>query len=141
MQRWIIAAGVFLALLLGGGVFGYRAYRLNKPIHPVLLQYTIPAESTPKERADKMELLKRLLREPALLTRVSKEGGLAKKLQMTTDEAAANELGKRLFVELGEADTPQGKLAVIKIGLDCKVKEFDTMVGASKLLNKAIKHP
>ena len=141
MQRWTIAVGILLVLLLGGGAFGYRTYRLNQSVHPVLLQFSIPAEATPKERDTKLELLKRTLRDPALLTRVSKEAGLAKKLQMDSDEAAANDLGKRLFVELGETHSSQGRLAIIKIGLNCKVKEYNTMVEVSNYLNKALKHP
>ena len=141
MQRWIIAAGVFLALVLAGGAFGYRAYRLNQAVHPVLLQFPIPAEASAAERSTKAELLQHMLKDPALLTRVSKDAGLAKKLRVDSDEAAANELGKRLFVEIGTADTPQGRQAGINIGLNCKRGEYGLMVDVSNHLNKALKHP
>ncbi len=138
MQRWIIAAGVLLVILLGAGAFAYHTYKVNQPVHPVLLQFPIPVQSTSKERNDRLEWLKRILLEPALLTKVSKNAGLAQKLQLATDDAAANDLGKRLFVEIGEADTPQGRVPVMKIGLHCKVKEYNTMINVSSPLSQAL---
>ena len=67
------------------------------------------------------------LGEHARLARVSKDVGLTRKMKVATDDAAANDLEKRLFVELGEFDTPKGKVPSINIGLNCKVKESATM--------------
>ena len=127
-----------MVILLGGGAFSYHTYKINLPVHPVLLQFPVPVESTSKERSDKIDWLKRVLLEPSLLTKVSKNAGLAKKLQLATDDAAANDLGKRLFVEIGEADTPQGRVPVMKIGLHCKVKEYNTMINVSSPLSQAL---
>lgn len=141
MQRWIIAAGVFLVLLAGGSAFGYRAYRLNRAIHPVLLQFPVPGETTQDERNAAAKLLRHKLSEAALLAQVSRQAGLARKLNLASDESAASDLGKRLFVEVGEADLPQGRLAVIKIGANCTVGEYNAMVCVSEQLRKALEKP
>ena len=128
-------------LVVGGGAFAYRTYRQNRPIHAVLLQLQISPDAAPSEQATTLKAVMQKLREPALLTRASKEAGLTKKLQFATDEAAANDLGKRLFAELGEADTPKGRMPVINIGFNCKVKEFNTMTEVSQHLNQTLKKP
>jgi len=124
---------------MGGGAFAYRTHQQNRPIHPVLLELPIATSASPEERAAAAKALTQKLREPALLTRVSKASGLTIKLKFATDEAAANDLGKRLFVELGESDTAQGRMPVIKIGLNCTVREYNTMVEVSKHLNQALR--
>ena len=126
MQRWIIAAGVFLVLLVGGGAFGYRTYKQNRPTR-VWLQVQINPEASAESRSATVKMLTQRLGEHARLARVSKDVGLTRKMKVATDDAAANDLEKRLFVELGEFDTPKGKVPSINIGLNCKVKESATM--------------
>lgn len=128
-------------LLVAGAAIGYRTYRLNQPIHPVLLQYPLPVDMSLEKRSATAQVLKQKLCDAALLIQVSKEVGLAKKLDFATDEGAAIELAKRVFVEVGEADLPQGRVPAIGIGLNCKVKEYNTMVEVSNRLNRAAKTP
>ena len=130
-----------MVLVAGGGAFAYRTYRLSRPIHAVLLQFPIPTETSPDERKSAAKAVRQKLRDPALLIRVSKDAGLKKKLRFATDEAAANDLDKRLFVELGEADTAQGRMYAINIGLNCTVGEYNTMVDVSQHLNQDLKLP
>lgn len=141
MQRWIIAAGVLFVLLVLGGGIGYHTHQMNRQIHPVLLQFPLPAEVSPATRDATVQTLREKLGETALLTQVSKDVGLAKKLRLATNEAAVSDLAKRLFVEPGVADLPQGRVPVISIGLNCKVKEYNLMVEVGNHLNKAIKAP
>ncbi len=129
-----------MLLLVGGGAFGYRSHRLNQPIQPVFLQFPLLPEASPEDRAAAVKSLTQKLREPALLARVTKDAGLTKKMQQATDELAASDLGKRVFVELGEADTPLGRVPVIKVGLRCKVKEYNTMLETSSHLSKALQN-
>lgn len=130
-----------MVLLVGGGAFAYRTYRLSRPIHPVLLQFPVPAETSLDERDATAKAVGQKLRDPALLVRVSKDVGLKKKLRYATDEAAASDLGKRLFVEAGEVDTAQGRKFAINIGLNCTVGEYNTMVEVSQHLNQVFKIP
>ena len=99
------------------------------PINPAL---------TSERRDATVILLKQRLGEHALLARVSKDVGLTKKLRYATDDEAATDLGKRLFVELGQADTSKGKVPSINIGMKCKVKEFKTMGEVTNRLGKDI---
>ena len=129
-----------MLLLVGGGAFGYRSYRLNQPIQPVFLQFPLAPVTSPEDRAAAVKSLTLKLREAALLARVTKDAGLTKKMKHATDESAASDLGKRVFVELGEADTPHGRVPVVKIGLQCKVKEYNTMLEASTHFSKALQN-
>ncbi len=85
------------------------------PINPEL-----PAEKR-KEIATE---LKKSLMKPEVLLQVSKDLGLPKVLGLPTDEAAANEVAQRMFVEVGEADSPTGgKVPSINIGIKGKRKD------------------
>ncbi|MCX6874707.1 MAG: hypothetical protein NTW21_13005 [Verrucomicrobia bacterium] len=128
MQRLIVAAGILLVLMLmaGGSWFAYRTYQQNRSTR-IWLPLPINLDLSAERRQEMVKMLKTKLSEPALLVQVSKDVGLAKRLKLATDEAAGNDLGKRLFVELGEAETPKGKLPSINVGMTCKVKEYKTM--------------
>lgn len=136
MQRWIIAAGVLLVLVVGSSAFGYRAYRQNRAIHPILLQLSLKPDASVENRAAMVKWVKQKLGEHELLVRVSKDVGLTRKLKFASDDAAASDLRKRLFVEPGETVTPSGRVPTIDIGLDCKVKEYGVMVDVSKRISK-----
>jgi hypothetical protein len=137
MQRLIIAAGVLLVLMLGAGAFALRVHRQNQSTQ-VWLPMPINPALTSERRDATVILLKQRLGEHALLARVSKDVGLTKKLRYATDDEAATDLGKRLFVELGQADTSKGKVPSINIGMKCKVKEFKTMGEVTNRLGKDI---
>lgn len=129
MQRWIVTAvvlGSLLVLGLGGGALAYRAHKRNQPTQVWLPIPTNPGLST-ERRQDLVKTLQQKLSNPELLARVSKDVGLAKILNLSSNEEASRELGKRLFVKLGETDTPKGKVPTINVGMNCKVKEFNIM--------------
>jgi hypothetical protein len=42
---------------------------------------------------------------------------------LVSDEAGAVEIGRRLFVRAGDADTPMGKVPAVHIGVNGKRKE------------------
>ncbi|MEI6675330.1 MAG: hypothetical protein WCO57_09150 [Verrucomicrobiota bacterium] len=137
MQRWIVAAGFLLGLMVVGGAFAHRAYQQNRST-----QVWLPMPINPDQSAERLDmtvkLLKQKLSEHALLVRVSKDVSLAKKMKLASDEEAANALEKRLFVELGKADSPVGKIPSLNIGLNCKVKELTTMGEVVNRLRKDV---
>jgi len=125
-----------MVLVVVGGAVGYRSYRRNRPIHPVLLQLSLNPEAPAEARAAVMKLVKQKLSEHELLVRVSKDVELTRKMKFASDEAAAADLGKRLFVEQGENDTPNGRMPTLNIGWNCKVKEYGAMLEVSKRISK-----
>ena len=86
------------------------------PINPEL-----PAE----KRDEIIAKLKQELSETAVLTKVSKDLSLPAKWDLATEELAAQEISRRLFVRAGEADTPMGKVPAIHIGVNGTRKERD----------------
>lgn len=110
-------------MLLGGGaLYAYYSYRQSRPYPvwvPLPLNPRLPAEKRDQIVTD----LREKLRERALLVQVSKDVGLTAKWRLASDEAGATELGKRLFVDAGEADSPMGKVPSINIGVHGNKKE------------------
>lgn len=123
MQRWIVLGVVAMMLVLGGGFFARRAYKQNRPQRiwvPLAINPALPVEKRDETARD----LKAKLVRPEVLIPVCKELGLARKWQIHSDEDAAAELARRLFVEVGEADSPMGiKVPSINVGVTGKTKE------------------
>ncbi len=122
MQRWILAAGFALILLLGGGYFAHRTIKMNRP-HPVWVPLPYREDLEMAKLNEIIKTLKDKLGDPELLARVSKDVGLKSKWNLSSDEECAGELGRRLFVKNGEADTPGGKVPAIHIGVRGKARE------------------
>jgi hypothetical protein len=122
MQRWIVA-GVLMVLLMGaGGAFALKAYKQNRPA-PVWVPLPINPELPIDKRDEIIARLKDELSREERLIRVSRDVGLAGKWNLPTDEDGAAEIAGRLFVKEGEADTPQGKVPAIHIGVKGKRRE------------------
>ncbi|NQX02923.1 hypothetical protein HQ447_19875 [bacterium] len=123
MQRWIVFGVVAVLLVLGGGGIAYKNYKQNRP-HPVWVPLPINPELPGEKRTELARELKAKLEKPALLLQVSKDLNLPQALGVATDEAAASEVAGRLFVTVGEADSPAGgKIPSINIGVKGKDKE------------------
>ena len=124
MQRWIVLGVVAMVLVLGGGAFGYRALKQNRPA-PIWVPLTMKAEVPYERRREIAKELKTKLENKEILIRVSKDLGLATQWKLSSAEAAADELGKRLFVELGDTDSPEGRVPSMNVGVRGKLKEKD----------------
>jgi hypothetical protein len=112
-----------MALLFGGGLFAYYTYKQNRPA-PVWVPLPIRADLEIAKRDEIISDLKTKLLDKEILLAVSKDVGLAKKWNLESDEEGAREIGSRLFVKAGEADTPMGgKVPAIHIGVTGKRKE------------------
>ena len=122
MQRWIVAGVVAMVLLCGGGYAAIKIYKQNRPA-PVWVPLPINPELPVEKRDEIIAKLKAHLGEKKLLEQVSKDVGLVAKWGLRTDEEGAVEIASRLFVREGEADTPQGKVPAIHIGIKGKRKE------------------
>ena len=84
------------------------------PINPAL---------PPEKRDEIAKDLKAKLSKFEILLQVSHDLELPKKWNLASDEEAAQEISARLFVKVGEADGPMGKVPAINIGLSGKTWE------------------
>ena len=107
---------VALILLVGGGGYAYWTYKQGRP-HPVWVPLPINPELSDEKREEIAKELKMKLGTTEILTRLSKDLDLTKRWQMASDDEVAAELGRRLFVTLGEADSPLGKVPSLNIGV------------------------
>ena len=113
----------------GGNDVGARWWRLCLP----KLQAEPPASdlgsmpinpALPPEKRDEIAKdLKAKLSKFEILLQVSHDLELPKKWNLASDEEAAQEISARLFVKVGEADGPMGKVPAINIGLSGKTWE------------------
>ena len=125
MQRWIVIGAVIVGLMIamaGGGYYALKSYKQSRPA-PVWVPLPINPELSSEKTREIVDDLKSRLSEPELLQRVSKDLSLTQEWAMPTDEACAAEIGRRLFVRSGEADTPMGKVPAIHVGVHGKRKE------------------
>jgi len=123
MQRWIIAGVVLLVLTFGAGFVGIKIYKQNRP-HPVWVPLPVNPELSGDKKLQFSKELKQKLGEHQHLLTLSKDLKLAEKWKLASDEEAANLVAARLFVKVGEADTPNGtKIPSIIIGVNGKAKD------------------
>ncbi len=113
-----------MVLALGAGGFAYRTYKGNRPA-PIWVPLPLNSEVSEEKREEVLKELKEKLELPEVLTRVSTDLGLAKKWNFASDAEAAAEVKRRLFVHLGEADSPMGRVPSINIGVEGLAKEKD----------------
>jgi len=126
MQRWIVPGIVIglvaMALMAGGGYFALKAYKQSRPA-PVWVPLPINPELSSEKTREIVDNLKSRLSESERLQRVSKDLALTRQWKMASDEQCAAELGRRLFVRSGEADSQMGKVPAIHIGVNGVRKE------------------
>lgn len=125
MQRWIIAAVVFVVLFLGFGYWGYRTYQQNRNTR---IWLPLPAvEATSEQRGEMVETLTKKLTAPDAMAAICRDSGFAKTFGFASEEEATKSLLSRFFCEVGTADTTNGKVPSVNVGFSCKVKEFKSM--------------
>ena len=116
MQRWIVVSVVALVLLAGGSGFAYWSYKQGRP-HPVWVPLPLNPDLSEEKREEIARELKAKLGTTEILTRISKDLNLPTRWQMASDDEVAAEIGGRLFVTVGEADSPLGKVPSLNIGV------------------------
>jgi hypothetical protein len=122
MQRWIAAGIVTMMLFLGGGYYGYKTYKENKP-SPMWVPLPIKPDLESAKRDEIIKDLKSKLSAPEVLVKVSQDLGLRQQWNLPTDEACAQTIGQRLFVRSGDAITEMGPVPAIHIGVNGTAKE------------------
>jgi hypothetical protein len=123
MQRWIAVGVVTLILLMSSAGVGLYYYKQSRP-YPIWVPLKINPEFSNEKRDEIVKALKTKLTEHELLLKVSQDVDLKRKWRLASDEEGARLIGERLFVELGEADTPMGKVPSINVGVRGTKKEM-----------------
>lgn len=96
--------------------FAWSEYHLGKPARiwvPLALRPDI-------SMADQKKLAEQIgerLRSDEILRKVVVDVGLQEKFKQPDEDAAVKELDRRLFVEVGSADTPNGSVPSINVGV------------------------
>jgi uncharacterized membrane protein len=125
-QRWIlwgVLAAVVMALGLAGAVFGYKEYKQNRPAGMwVPLPFMNP-EIPDEDRREFVKMLNEKLREPELLLRVASDIPVREAWKLGSDDEVVKEMDRRLFVEMGSAETPEGRVPSVNIGFNGKRRE------------------
>jgi len=140
MQRWKLLAVIALVVVgsaVAAGGYAFWNARQNKPTR-VWVPMEINPVLTMEERHQAADQIQKYLDRPEILTPVAKESGIAGGLGLASDEKAVELLSERLFVEVGEFNSPKGLVPAINIGFDCTKREFDTLGRAATRLMKDV---
>lgn len=123
MQRWIALGVVAFLLFLGGSYFGLKAYKQSRP-YPIWVPLPINAGLDKEKRDEACANLRNYVLEEQRLLAIARDLQLAGAWSQPSDEAAAAELKKRIFVRIGSANTPMGDVPAIHVGLSGTRKEI-----------------
>ena len=107
---WVLLGIVGLAVLLFGALLAKREYHARQPSRmwvPVTLRPDLSIEDQKKIAG----IIDEKIRNEDILRKVVIDVGLKDKFKQPTVEAAVIELDRRLFVEAGTAQTPQGSVS------------------------------
>ena len=101
MQRWIVLGALLLTLLGGGSVFVYWKYKQGLPDRQYVPLAFNP-ESSEEQREKSVAELRQALLTDAVLTGIVRDTGIESKWKLGSEQAAVEELKKRVILEAGE---------------------------------------
>jgi hypothetical protein len=113
---WAVLGTVGLVVMFFGAKYAKREYHLRQPSKiwvPIALRADLSMEDQKKLAAQ----IEEKLRTDEILRAVVADVGLQEKFKQPGEDAAVKELNRRLFVEVGSADTPNGQVPSINIGV------------------------
>lgn len=119
MQRWMLwalLAAVGVILLGGGAFYARKEYQANKP-DKIWVPLPLRADLSMAEQKSLAEEIEEELRKEDRLQKLASDLGLKEKFNVIDEAAAVKELDRRLFVEVGSADMPEGLVPSINIGV------------------------
>lgn len=133
MQRWMLWAvlGVVgLVVLFFGARYAKREYHLRQPAK-IWVPVALRADLSMADQKKLAEQIEAKLRTDEILRAVVADIGLEKKFKQPSEDSAVQDLKRRLFVEVGSADTPMGPVPSINIGVSGIGHETDILGEAS----------
>jgi len=133
MQRWMLWAvlGVVgLVVMFFGARYAKREYHLRQPSR-IWVPLALRADFSMEDQKKLAEEINASLRTDEILRAVVMDLNLRQKFKQPSEDAAVKELDRRLFVEVGSADTPNGSVPSINIGVSGIGHEADLLGEAS----------
>lgn len=113
---WVGLGILGLGLMLFGAKFAWSEYQLYKPDR-IWVPLSLPSGISMAEQKKLAEQIDGHLRSDAVLRKVMSDTGLQEKFGQADEDSAAKELDRRLFVEVGTAEGPNGSVPSVNIGL------------------------
>jgi hypothetical protein len=133
MQRWMLWAvlGVVgLVVMFFGARFAKSEYHLRQPAK-IWVPVALRADLSIADQKTLAGQIEEKLRTDEILRSVVVDVGLQQKFKQASEDAAVKDLNRRLFVEVGSADTPTGSVPSINIGVAGIGREGDVLGEAS----------
>jgi hypothetical protein len=122
MQRWIVLGALVLSLLGGGLMFLYWKHHQSRPDRQ-WVPIPFNPESTQAARDKSVEELRKALLTDTILTGVARDCGIETKWKLESEQAALEELKRRVFIETGETVIKGIPSATLNIGVKGTVGE------------------
>ncbi len=122
MQRWIVLGALVLSLLGGGLMFGYWKVHQSRPDRQ-WVPIPFNPESTQEQRDKSVEELRKALLTDTVLTGIVRDCGIESKWKLASEQAAVEELKRRVIIEEGETAFKGIPTATLNIGFKGTVGE------------------
>lgn len=126
-----------LILLAGGGLYALNEYRMSRP-GPIWVPLALKADIAQEEQEKIAEQITKSLNEEETLRKIVIDADLQTGFGSATEDAAVEELRKRMFVSTGTADTPMGKVPAINVGVDGTKGESEVLERAATRMIKDV---
>jgi len=140
MQRWKLYVGlgiVGLVLLGGGAYFARKEYFASKPA-PIWIPFNLRMGIPMEDQKAFAQLIDERLSDDDLLRQIVIDADLQSGFNQPTEDAAIQELKRRIFVKVGTADTPQGAVPSVNVGLNGTQRENELLRRATLRMIKDV---
>lgn len=138
MQRWIVLAALVLCLLGGGTVFGYWKYKQGLP-EKRWVPLPFNPDASEAQQQESMKMMRERLLTDEVLTGVVRDCDVQGKWKLSSEEAAVEELRKRVFIDIGETSFKGIPTATLNIGFKGKVGERPELDALAERLMQDVK--
>ena len=128
---------VGLILLVGGAFVARKEYYASKP-GPIWVPLTLTVGISMEEQNALADQIDERLRDDDLLRQIVIDADLQNGFNQPTEEAAIEELKRRLFAKAGSADTPQGSVPSVNVGVTGTRREHEVLERAAKRIIKDV---
>lgn len=113
---WMVLAIFGLVVIFFGAKYTLNEYRLRQPDR-IWVPVTLRADLSMADQKNLAKQIEEKLRTDEILRAIVVDVGLQAKFKQPSEDAAMKELGRRLFVDVGSAETPNGSIPSINIGV------------------------